>query len=232
MFGRRTFVVAAIVALLFAPARALLAADDLQSVLHQLDQASANFHSASANFEFDSVETEPIPITDVQKGVVYYERKGNSFRMAAHIHEFNGQPVDKVYTFSGGVFRLFEGGNINQVTTFSKASKFESYLMLGFGASGKELAEKWNITDAGQETVDGVKTDKLELVAKDPTVRKNLPKVTIWIDPSQGVNLKQVFDEGEGQSKTAHYSQIKVNKSLPGDAFTFKTNGKTQYINR
>ncbi len=232
MLAKRTFVVAATIALILGPAHALLAADDLQSVLHQLDGAADKFHSASADFEFDSIETEPIPITDVQKGVVYYERKGNSFRMAAHIHEFNGQPVDKVYTFSDGVFRLFEGGNINQVTTFSKASKFESYLMLGFGASGKDLTEKWNITYAGQETVDGVNTDKLVLVAKDPTVRKNLPKVTIWIDPGRGVNLKQVFDEGEGQSKTCHYSQIKVNKSLPGDAFSFKTNNKTQYINR
>ena len=41
--------------------------------------------------------------------------------------------------------------------------------MLGFGASGKDLAEKWDIKYAGEETVDGVKTEKLELVAKDPT---------------------------------------------------------------
>ena len=54
--------------------------------------------------------------------------------------------------------------------------------MLGFGASGKELPKKWDIKYAGPETVDGMKTDKLELVAKDPTVRKNLPKVTIWMD--------------------------------------------------
>ena len=33
--------------------------------------------------------------------------------------------------------------------------------MLGFGASGKELSEKWNITYDGEETLDGVKTDKL-----------------------------------------------------------------------
>ncbi|MFZ0746305.1 MAG: outer membrane lipoprotein-sorting protein [Terracidiphilus sp.] len=229
---KRSLVLAASLALLLIASRALFAADDLQSVLRQLDAAAEKFHSTSADVQFDSVETEPIPITDVQKGTVYYERKGGSFRMAAHINEFNGQPVTKVYTFAGGVFRLFEGGNVDQVTTFSKASKFESYLMLGFGASGTQLADKWNITYDGQETVDGVKTDKLELVAKDPTVRKNLPKVTIWIDPSRGVNIKQVFDEGDGQSKTAHYFNIKVNQSLPGDAFKFKTDGKTQYINR
>ena len=40
--------------------------------------------------------------------------------------------------------------------------------MMGFGASGKELARKWEITDDGSETIDGTKTEKLELVARDP----------------------------------------------------------------
>ena len=70
--------------------------------------------------------------------------------------------------------------------------------MLGFGASGKELEEKWDIKYDGPETMDGVKTEKLELVAKDPEVQKNLPKVTIWMDTDRGVSLKQVFRRGPG----------------------------------
>ncbi len=91
--------------------------------------------------------------------------------------------------------------------------------MLGFGASGKELAEKWEIKYLGSETLkDGetsVETEKLELVAKDPDVRKMFPKVTIWMDPERGVSLKQVFDEGQGQSRTCFYFNIKVNQPLP-----------------
>ncbi len=67
---------------------------------------------------------------------------------------------------------------------------------------------------------------------KTPTVLKLFPKMTIWIDPARGVSLKQFFDEGEGQSRTATYSNIKLNQSLPSDAFTFKTDSKTQFINR
>jgi outer membrane lipoprotein-sorting protein len=121
---------------------------------------------------------------------------------------------------------------INQVTTLSGASQYESYIMLGFGASGKELTEKWDVTDQGPETINGVTTEKLDLVAKDPKVKKNLPKVTIWVDLDRGVSMKQYFDQGQGQSRTCSYSNIKINQSLPGDAFTFKTDGKTQYINR
>ena len=68
--------------------------------------------------------------------------------------------------------------------------------MLGFGASGKDLAAKWEIKYLGPETLDGVKTEKLEMVAKDPAVRKNIRKVTIWVDPENGVSLKQLFDQG------------------------------------
>ena len=207
------------------------AAGDLQATLAKLDAAAARFKSTAADFEFDSVQTDPIPDTEVQKGTAYYQKKGNTFQMAAHIREVNGKKAPKIYVYSGGKLRLDEP-LMNQVTTLSSVSQYEGYLMLGFGASGKDLADKWDITDAGPETINGVKTEKLELVAKDPKVKKNLPKVTIWIDLDRGVSLKQVFDEGQGQSRTCTYSNIKMNESLPGDAFTFKTDSKTQYINR
>jgi len=81
------------------------------------------------------------------------------------------------------------------------------------------------------EPLDGVKTDKLELIAKDPTVRKNIPKVTIWVDAERGVSLKQVFDEGSSEYRVSLYFNIKVNQPLPADAFTLKTDSKTQYVN-
>jgi outer membrane lipoprotein-sorting protein len=207
-------------------------AEDLNSVLRKLDAAAANFRSTSADFKFESVMTDPIPETEVQTGAVYYERKSKSFSMAAHIQQVDGKPVQKTYMFSGGEMKLWEGGALNQVTTFAQANKFESYLMLGFGASGKELEAKWDVKYDGDETVAGVKTAKLELVAKDPGVRKNIPKVIVWLDTARGISLKQYFDEGQGQSRTCTYSNIKVNQSLPGDAFTFPTNGKTQYVKR
>ncbi len=221
-----------VIFLFLLPSQATFAAEDLDSVLRKLDAAAARFKSTSADFQFDSVQTDPIEEKDTQKGSIYYERNGATFQMAAHIRDINGKPTPKVYSYSKGVFKLWEGGNLNQVTTFAKASKFESYLMLGFGANGKEMTDNWNITYAGSETLDGVKTEKLELVAKDPEVRKNLPKVTVWIDTDRAISLKQLFDEGPGQYRVSVFFNIKVNQNLRGDAFTFKTNSKTTYITR
>ncbi|HUH62523.1 MAG TPA: hypothetical protein VLZ50_05980 [Terracidiphilus sp.] len=208
-------------------------AGNLQTTIEKLNQAAKNFRSTSADFEFDTNQTEPVPDTDVLKGVSYYERSGSNFQMAAHIQTENGSPIEKVYTFSGGVFKLQEKGpGIDQVTTFHQASKFAEYVMLGFGASGSELADKWDISDLGPEKIDGVETEKLELVAKDPNVRKNLQKVTVWMDLSRAVSLKQIFDEGPGLSRVCTYSNFKTNQPIPKDGFTFKTDKNTQFVNR
>jgi outer membrane lipoprotein-sorting protein len=224
-------VFAAVMALALLPWSNAHAADEKEAVLRKLDAAAARFTSATADFEFDSVQTDPIPDKDVQKGTVDYERKGKAFQMAAHIRELNGRPSPKVYAYTAGVFKLFEPLP-NQLTVFHKWSQYESYLMLGFGASGRDLEEKWEIKYLGQEELDGVMTDKLELVAKDPTVRKNIPKVDVWMDTERAVSVKQIFDEGPSEYRVCRYFNIKVNAPLPGDAFTFKTNGETQVVNR
>ena len=122
---------------------------------------------------------------------------------------------------------------INQVTTYSKLNKYESYLMLGFGASGKDLEKKWEIKYLGLETLDGVKDREAGTGApKTPRSKKSLPKVTVWVDSERGVSLKQIFDEGPGQYRVSVYFNIKVNQPLPADAFTLKTNKQTVFVNR
>jgi len=221
------------IALILLPAHRASAApqDDLNSVLHRLDVAAANFHSTSADVQIDVATTYPVPDTDTQKGVVFYQRKGTAFQMAAHIAQDNGQPSPKVYVYSGGTVKLYEK-LINQVTTLNKFAQYQSWFELGFGASGKDLSEKWDIKYLGSETINGVKAEELELIPKDPAIRKNVPKATVWMDADRGISLKQVFDQGQGASRTCTYTNIKVNQPLPSDAFTFKTDPNPTYVNR
>ena len=213
---------------------------ELQQILLQLDTAAASFHSTLADVEFETVQTDPAFEKDIDKGTVEYKRNGKSFQMAVHFREeandvqngkpANYKPVPKELVVSGGKVTLFEKLT-NQVHT-RDASKFESYMILGFGASGAQLADKWEIAYLGTEPLmDGktsVKTAKLELVAKDPDVRKLFPKVTIWVDPARAVSLKQAFDEGQGQSRTCYYSNIKLNPTLPDSDFTINSDSKTK----
>jgi outer membrane lipoprotein-sorting protein len=234
--GRKLFFAASMALFLLTARMALAApADEKENVLRRLDAAARNFHSTTADFQFDSIETDPVPDKDIQKGTVYYERKGKAFQMAAHIRELNGKPSPKVYSYAGGLFKLFEKST-NQVTTFTKLSQYESWFMLGFGASGKDMEQKWEIKYLGSEVlIDGktaVKTEKLELVPKDPAVRKNIPRVTVWMDPERAVSLKQVFYESASAYRVCVYFNFKTNQSLPANAFTLDTDRQTQYVNR
>ena len=231
MSRKKKILIAGLFAFSFAWTVPPVSAQDLKTVLAKLDTAAANFHSTSADVQVDTVQTDPVPDTEVQKGVVYYQRKGSGMRMGVHFAEDNGKPVPKVLIVADGQFQLFEKMT-NQVTRSKKVGKYESYLVLGFGASGKDLEQKFNVKYAGTEAVNGLKAEKLELVAKDPDVLKVIPHITIWIDPARGVSLKQYFDEGQGQSRTCTYSNIKINQALPSDAFSFKTDSKTQFNDR
>ncbi len=229
-FSARIFF-AVLAAALLLPCQPVKAAD-LNATLAKLNAAAARFKTTAADFEFDSIQTEPVPDRDVQKGVVYYRRSGAGFQMGVHIDNVNGQAIQKtIVCCEGGSVKLYEQ-KLNQVTTLSKLSQYESWFMLGFGASGTDLAAKWNIKDLGEETLNGVKTEKLEMTPKDANVRRTVPKVTLWMDLDRGVSLKQVFDEGAGQSRVCVYTNFRMNQSLPGDAFTIKTNKQTVFVSR
>jgi outer membrane lipoprotein-sorting protein len=232
MHLKRLLFFAVSLGLIVLPARAAFAADDLNSILSRLDASATKFHTTSADFEADSTLTEPVPDSEIQKGVEYYQRNGSTFQMGVHIATDNGQPSPKVLVCcAGGSIELYEKLQ-DQVTKLSTLSQYTEWFRLGFGASGKELQEQWDIQYDGPETIDGVNTAKLELTAKDPKVLKTIPKVILWIDPDRAISIKQYFDEGQGQSRTVHYTNIKINQSLPKDAFTFKTDSKTTYVSR
>lgn len=205
----------------------------IQKVLSQMDAAAAKFHSAQANFEWDQFEMV-VNSTDTQAGVIYFQRTGTETQMAVDVETADGQPSKKYIVFSGGVLNFYQP-QIDQLTVMHSGdnrNQYESYLTLGFGGSGTDLAKNWNITYQGTETIDGVQTAKLDLVSKNPGVRNNFSHVTIWIDPTRAISLKQILYEPSGDTRTAYYRNISYNKKIPSSVFKIKTDAKTQVVQR
>ncbi len=206
---------------------------DLARVLAQMDAASAKFHSAQASFQWDQFE-RVVSSTDTQTGVVYFLRSGADTRMAADILTADGQPSKKTIVFSEGVLKFYQP-QIDQLTVIragNKKDQYESYLTLGFGGSGSELRKSWDIAYQGTETIDGVSTAKLDLVSKNAGVRNNFSHVTIWVDPTRAISLKQILYEPSGDSKTSYYRNIEYNKKISSSVFKIKTSARTQVIEK
>jgi outer membrane lipoprotein-sorting protein len=202
-------------------------AQNLDAVLNSMDQAAAGFHNAQADFVADQYQ-KVVDDHDIQKGTIYFRRQGNSVEMAADF----AAPQKKYVVFSNGMVSYYQPA-INQVTQYSAGKNkadFESFLVLGFGGRGHDLAKSYDVTFGGMEQVQGVNAGKLELTPKSQKVLSMFNKITLWIDPANGVSVQQRFDEPSGDYRVTKYSNIQVNKKISNDAFKLKTSGKTTVV--
>lgn len=198
-------------------------------VLAKMDAASAKFQSAQADFVWDQYE-KVVDEHSQQSGVISFDRKGGNTQMAARI----AKPDTKIVVYKGGELQLYQP-TIDQLSIFSAGanrSQYESFLTLGFGGSGKDLANTWDVTYQGEETIDGTKTSKLDLKAKQDSVRKMFDHVTIWVDADRDLSLKQQFFEPSGDVRTSTFFNIKYNARLSADVFNIKTTSKTQTVRK
>ena len=213
-------------ALLFACALPAMA-QDLQSVLSSMDRASANFHTVQCDFVADMYQ-KVVDEHDAQQGTMYFRRQGGNTEMAAEITS----PDKKYVLFANGVVSYYQP-TIDQVTEYNAGknkAEVESYLVLGFGGGGHAMESSYNIQFGGNEQVQGVIAAKLMLTPKSQRVHSMFQTITLWIDPARGVPVQQRFDEPSGDYRVTRYSNIQINKKLPGDAFKLKTTSKTKVI--
>ena len=229
----RRFVTVMVLSVALAPFAAFGQSGDLKSVLSQMDTASHSFKSAQADFEWDQYQ-RVINDKDVQKGSISFLRKGTDTQMAARITQFNGSSDDRELVYKDGQLQFYQP-KIKQITIFSAGanrSQYESFLTLGFGGSGSDLDKNWVVTYQGNDTIDGVKTAKLDLVPREASVKQTFTHVTIWVDPTRAISLKQQFFEPSGDYRLATYSNIRYNAPVAADVFTIKPASGTQTIRK
>ncbi len=204
-------------------------ANSASGVLAKMDAAAAKFQSAKADFEWDQYE-KIVDEHEKQSGVISFDRKAGSTQMAAHIEK----PDTKIVVYKNGELDLYQP-NIDQLSVFSAGanrSQYESFLTLGFGGSGKDLANTWDVTYQGNETINGTQTAKLDLKAKQESVRKMFDHVTIWVDPDRDISLRQQFFEPSGDVRTATFTNLQYNAKISADVFNIKTTSKTQVVRK
>ena len=219
-----------------APLSAQAPTAQLTAVLAQMDTTSKSFRSATASFTQDTV-TKVAHMTDTthQTGSMFLERdgKGGASFGAALYEAGNTATPSRIIDYSNGAMRLYTPAE-KQVDRFNAGANqttYESFLTLGFGGSGHDLAQAWQITDGGPETLTDnghpVKTEKLILLSKDPGVRNTFRQVTLWIDPTRDISLKQVFETPSGEQRTAVYTNIRLNGKVNKTPFIIPTKGIT-----
>ncbi|MFP5267272.1 MAG: LolA family protein [Acidobacteriota bacterium] len=206
----------------------------LNTILQQMNQASKEFRSARAQMDCQYYE-RVVRDTTAQNGSIYFLRKGAAIQMGVVIDGPDGKP-QKVVQYKDGLLELFDPG-VNQLTVLhagSNQAQEERYITLGFGGSGADLEKSWKIQDLGPEKLgEGAKqvqTEKLDLTSKDPG-EKNFTHITIWVDPSRAISLRQIFYLSNDDRRTCNYSEIQSNGHIDMKPFEIRKNSRTSVVN-
>jgi outer membrane lipoprotein-sorting protein len=204
--------------------------NDLESVLAQMNQASANFKSVQADSEWEQY-TKVVDTKDVQKGRLYLRRTSKGVDIG--IKFVSPAPREIVFDAKTGLGRMYEP-RINQITernVGNDRADFEALMSLGFGGRGDDLRKSYEVKLGGWEMVDGKNTARLELTPITPKLQRTYSRIVLWIDPVRDVALRQQFFDGtSGDYRLVRNTNIVVNGKLPDDAFRLKTSGHPKVV--
>ena len=193
-----------------------------------MDQTAAEFHTTQAAFIWDQYQ-KVVDEHDLQKGMVYFRRVGSEIQMAA---EITNPEAPKSVLYSDSKVEVYQP-KIDQVTRYNTGkdrSTVESFLVLGFGGSGKDMLKSFDVKYMGAENVGGADTAKIELVPKSVKGRNMFDHIWLWVDTSRGVSVQQQLFEPSGDYRLAKYSDIQLNQKIPDSVFKLKTTGKTKIV--
>jgi len=181
-----------------------------------MDGVAKDFHSVESDLERTHV-TVLVNDKDVSSGKFYYVRQGKEPRVKMELTK----PALQKLLIDKGKLQLYEP-NINQVKQGSLSGHqdlVETYMSLGFGQSSQELKNNFDVSLAGEETVDGRKTTMLEL---KPKTSKSFKAIRLWIDQQKWITYQIRITDTSNDYSVLKYSNAKLNGNIPDSVFDLK----------
>ncbi len=201
---------------------------NLEKILAKMDETAARFRTAQARFTWTTFNSVVNEVSGTQTGKIYFQRNGDETEMAAIIDPPDSQQV----VFSHGKIQVYKPrtGTLDVYDAGTHREEFETFLVLGFGSSGKDMVKSFDVTYAGEEKIDGTDTIELELVPKSDKIKEHFPKIILWINPQNGISVQQKLLEPNEDYRLAKYSDIQLGQRIPAKVFQIKTSGNTKVV--
>ena len=202
-------------ALCLSACAAAACAQSVDAVLTRMDQAAPRFRAMQADVQM-TTNIAIIGDKTVENGTLKMQRlKSGEVRA---IIDFSNQTDAREIAFLGKIIRIYYP-NLKTYQDYDVGKNTDilnQFLLLGFGSSGKELAQGYTITQDGTEKVAGQDTTKLLLVPNDRKVKERLSKIEMWITNDAAYPVQQQFFEPSGNYRIVTYSNVKINPPMKG----------------
>lgn len=184
----------------------------LAPVFARMDKAAAGFRGLTADVRH-LTHTDFVNEDSVDTGTIKLKRpKPNETRV---LIEFTEPDPKKLY-FQGKKMEIYypRMNNVDEYELGQERALVDQYLLMGFGATSKELQNAYNIWLVGEEAVAGQPAVELELIPKSKDVFQQVKKFQLWISDKTGVPVQLKFYPS-GQYVVFTYTNIRVNPDLP-----------------
>ncbi len=203
---------------LFALVAGLAAGESLDTILAHMDAATKTSNSFTADLVWKKF-TKSINDTDEQTGSLKLRRSGN--RIVGRLDVV--KPGSFTWHFMGDTWEKYlpkaQELQVYKIAKYSKPA--DLMLTTAFGLTSATVKKNYDATAAGEETVNGMNTTKLELIPNDKEAKKYVAKVELWIPVGQTYAIQQRVTEPNGDFNLQIYNNAKVNPSLPVSDFDF-----------
>lgn len=187
-------------------------AASLENVLAKMDEAAAAFRGMQARLNKTSY-TAVIKDKSVESGSIAMRRAGA--KSVQVLIDFT-EPDRKSIAFRDRKAQIFYP-KINTVQEWD-LGKFDALLghslLIGFGASGRDLARSYTMKLIGEETLGNLKAAKLELTPRTAALQEYVTRIEIWIADSDTYPLQTKLYQPSGDYMLVSYSEVKLNPNL------------------
>jgi outer membrane lipoprotein-sorting protein len=211
------------VLLLFAASFSVAAAPALAPVLARIDKGAEKFQAMSAKVALVT-HTDVINENTSESGTILIKKIGKSQVQA--LIDFQEPPgARRTLSLAGKTAQIyFPKINTVQIYDLGKYREVaEQFVTLGFGTSGKELADSYVVNVAGEETLSGKSVIRLELTPKSADIKKVVTKLDLWIPESgDAYPVQEKYYSPSNDFHLATYSDTRINPELKGDALKLK----------
>lgn len=194
--------------LLCAAARA----NGLDEALARMDKAAVGFRGLTATLTKTSY-TALIKESTVESGTMtLFRPKARDMRV---LIEFT-KPDPHAVSFQNKKAQLYmPKANVVQEYDLGKQSALvDQFLLLGFGTPGSELKKSYAVKYLGTETMNGVKTDHLDLVPNSEEARKAFRHFEVWVSQADGITVQMKAHQPSNDYVLFVYTDIKVNPPI------------------
>jgi outer membrane lipoprotein-sorting protein len=186
-------------------------------ILERMAQAVRQMRTLRASLSQEKVYTQLGLKDPPEKGLLYMKRKGERnvyLRIEINV------PEKRIITVRDNRFLLYQP-RINQAiegvidrSSLRAAAGFLAYLFNGLA----QAAEDYEITLAGQETIEGRRLSHLVLTPK-PNRRNVYRRVDLWVDTQLWLPLVQKIVEANRDETLLKLEDVKINLNVPDSLF-------------